>query len=103
MRATRGEPADRHPRDVHVGRPYAGCPRCRGQADLADAWASTTWPVNPEPITPAPVNAAPVAGVDDTSPLVYILPGLVLSLVLAAGMGYAMRMSGRARRARVSA
>jgi len=62
-----------------------------------------TWPLDPEPIAPAPVDAAPVASDDDTSPLLYILPGLALSLMLATGLGYAVRTSGRARRARISA
>jgi hypothetical protein len=62
-----------------------------------------TWPVDPEPIAPAPVDPVPVAGGDDTSPLVYVLPGIALSLLLAAGLGYAVRTSGRARRARISA
>ena len=62
-----------------------------------------TWPLDPESIAPAPVDAAPVADGDDTSPLVYILPGLIVSVLLAAGMGYAVLMSGRARRARIGA
>ena len=60
-----------------------------------------TWPIDPEPIAPAHVETTPVAG-DDSSPLLYILPGIALSLLLAAGLGYAMRTSGRARRARIS-
>jgi hypothetical protein len=71
-----------------------------------------TWPLDsrsaaliarspaPEPIAPAPVNAAPLPEGDDTSPLVYILPGVIVSVLLAAGMGYAVRTSGRAQRAR---
>jgi hypothetical protein len=61
-----------------------------------------TWPLDPEPIAQAPVETTPVAA-DDTSPLVYILPGIVVSLLLAAGLGYAMRTSSRAGRARISA
>jgi hypothetical protein len=79
-------------------------------ADARDAGAKPaepvpglpTWPVDPEPIAPAPVETTPVAGDGDTSPLVYILPGIALSLLLAAGLGYAVRTSGRARRARIS-
>jgi hypothetical protein len=61
-----------------------------------------TWPVHPEPIAPAPVETIPIVGDDDPAPLVYILPGIALSLLLAAGVGYAVRTSGRARRARIS-
>jgi hypothetical protein len=79
-------------------------------ADARDAGAKPaepvpglpTWPVDPEPIAPAPVETIPVAGDDGTSPLLYILPGIALSLLLAAGLGYAVRTSGRARRARIS-
>jgi hypothetical protein len=79
-------------------------------ADARDAGAKPaepvpglpTWPVDPEPIAPAPVETTPVAGDGDTSPLVYVLPGIALSLLLAAGLGYAVRTSGRARRARIS-
>ena len=79
-------------------------------ADARDAGAKPaepvpglpTWPVDPEPITPGPVESAPVAGDGDTSPLVYVLPGIALSLLLAAGLGYAVRTSGRGRRARIS-
>jgi hypothetical protein len=79
-------------------------------ADARDAGAKPaepvpglpTWPVDPEPIVPAPVETTPVAGEGDTSPLVYILPGIALALLLAAGLGYAARTSGRARRARIS-
>jgi hypothetical protein len=53
------------------------------------------------PTQRAPVNAASADGGDGTSPLVYILPGVALSVMLAAAMGYALRTSGRARRARV--
>ena len=78
-------------------------------ADARDAGATPsepvvglpTWPVDPEPI--APVETTPVAGDDDTSPLVYVLPGIAFSLLLAAGLGYAVRTSGRTRRARISA
>ena len=78
-------------------------------ADARDAGAKAIvpvaalhgWPVDPDPIAPAPVEAVPVAGGDGTSPLVYVLPGALLSLLLAAGMGYAVRTSGRARRARI--
>jgi hypothetical protein len=52
--------------------------------------------IDPEPIVP-------VAGGDDTSPLVYILPGIALSLMLVAGFAYAVRTSDRDRRARISA
>jgi hypothetical protein len=78
-------------------------------ADARDAGAKPaepvpglpTWSVDPEPITPAPVETSPVAGDGDTSPLVYVLPGIALSLLLAAGLGYAVHTSGRARRARI--
>ena len=74
-------------------------------ADARDAGAQSaepvpglpTWPVNPEPIAPAPVETTPIAGGDDTSPLLYVLPGIALSLLLAAGLGYAVRTSRRAR------
>jgi hypothetical protein len=62
-----------------------------------------TWPADPKPIAPAPIDATPVAGGDDTSPLPYILPAIALSLLLAAGLGHAVRTSARARRARISA
>jgi len=93
-----------------VGTATAAQQDLRG-ADARDAGAKPaepvpglpTWPVNPEPITPAPVETTPIAGHDDTSPLAYIVPGIALGLVLAAGLGYAVRTSGRARRARISA
>jgi hypothetical protein len=80
-------------------------------ADARDAGAKPaepvpglpTWPVDPEPIASAPAETTPVAGDDDTSPLVYVLPGIALSLLLAAALGYTARTSGRARRARISA
>jgi regulator of extracellular matrix RemA (YlzA/DUF370 family) len=96
-------------------RPQTGTPSTPGgdlrSADARDAGITTTtprglptWPVDPKPIASAPVNdAAPVAADDDTSPFVYILPGVLASLILAAGMGYAVRTSGRARRARIGA
>jgi hypothetical protein len=62
-----------------------------------------TWPLNPEPIAPAPVDAAPVADSDDGSTLAYVLPGIVVSVLLAAGMAYALRASARTRRTRISA
>ena len=62
-----------------------------------------TWPLDPEPIAPAPVDQAPLADGDDSAPFGYILPGIVMSVLLAAGMGDAVRTSGRARRARIGA
>jgi len=62
-----------------------------------------TWPADPEPIAAAQPDSTPVAAADATSPLVYILPGIALSLLVAAGVGHAVRTSGRAGRARVSA
>jgi hypothetical protein len=79
-------------------------------ADARDAGVTTTapqglptWPVDPAPITPAAVDTVAPAGDDDTSPLVYILPAVLVSVLLAAGIGYAVRTSTRARRARVGA
>jgi hypothetical protein len=60
-----------------------------------------TWPVNPEPIARAPLSPAVVAH-DGTSPFAYVLPGVLVSLLLVAGMAYAVRTSVRARRARIS-
>ena len=80
-------------------------------ADARDAGAKPvepvpglpTWATDPKPIAPARVNAAPVADDDDTSPFLYIIPGIALGLLLTAGLGYAVRTSGRTRRARISA
>jgi hypothetical protein len=64
-----------------------------------------TWPVDQKPIMSWPLSdAAPVAvAADDTPPPALILPGRFASLLLAAGMGYPVRTSGRARRARPGA
>jgi hypothetical protein len=77
-------------------------------ADARDAGVTTTapqglptWPVDPAPITPAAVDTVAPNGDDGTSPLVYILPAVLVSVLLAAGMGYAVRTSVRAWRARV--
>ena len=56
-----------------------------------------TWPVDPEPIGAAPVDAAPPTGGDEISPLVYILPGLILTVLLAVGTVHAVRTSRRTR------
>jgi hypothetical protein len=70
--------------------------------DAVDAGRKPAEPLDPQPIA-APVDAAPVSGDDDTSPLVYILPGIALSLLLAASLGYAVRTSRRAGRAHIGA
>ena len=75
----------------------------KAQADgrLAASPGPPTWPIDPEPLGPAPVEvAAPVADADDTSPLIYVLPAAIVSILLVAGVGYAVRTS--ARRTRVS-
>jgi hypothetical protein len=60
-----------------------------------------TWPIDPKPLGPASVDeSAPVADADDTSPLIYVLPAAIVSILLVAGVSYAMRTS--ARRTRVS-
>jgi len=54
-----------------------------------------------KPIAPASPGAAPITGGDDTSPFVYIVTGVLACVLLAVGMGYVVRASGRARRARI--
>ena len=46
---------------------------------------------------------APTTGGDGTSSIVYILPLALLCLLIVAGMGYAVRTSGRVPAARASA
>ena len=59
-----------------------------------------TWPVDPEPIgSPASADAAPSSGADGSSALVYILPGAIMAVLLAAGATYTVRASARRARA----
>lgn len=96
-----GEAADRAG-DARSGLAQRGCPRRRNQADRTAARPADP-ACRPRADRPATVETTPVAGADDTSQLVYILPGIALTLLLAAGLGYAIRTSSRARRARISA
>jgi hypothetical protein len=55
-----------------------------------------TWPVDPQPIA-SPDSASATDGDDGTSPLVYILPGVIVSVLLVGGTVYAVRTSRWAR------
>ena len=57
----------------------------------------------PLPAAPAPPAPAPAAGGGDASPLVSILSVAFACLLIAAGMGHAVRASGRVGRARIGA
>ena len=54
------------------------------------------WPAASQPMTPADPASA-TSGNDGTPPLVYILPGIIVSILLVGGMAYAVRTSRRAR------
>lgn len=86
-----GEAADRAG-DARSGLAQRGCPRRRNQADRTAARPADP-ACRPRADRPATVETTPVAGADDTSQLVYILPGIALTLLLAAGLGYAIRTS----------
>ena len=94
--ATAAPQQDHRSPDARPVRPQTGTAAPVHELRSADARDAGT-----EPLAPASPDADPITAGDDTSPFVYILPGIVASILLAVGMGYAVRMSGRARRARI--